>query len=59
MVIKKLSAEELMQQHIGRSEFSVKRMIRKLDSNSDGSLSFVELKKSQIAKNLSKMFERG
>ena len=33
-------------------------MIRKLDSNGDGSLSFVELKKSQLAKNLSKMFDR-
>ena len=55
---KKLSAEELMQQHIRRSEFSVKRMIRKLDSNGDGSVSFLELKKSQLAKNLSKMFDR-
>ena len=55
---KKLSAEELMQQHIRRSQFSVKRMIRKLDSNGDGSLSFVELKKSHPAKNLSKLFER-
>ena len=55
---KKLSAEELMQQHIRRSKFSVKRMIRKLDSNGDGSLSSLELKKSQPAKNLSKMFDR-
>ena len=55
---KKLSAEELMQQHIRRSQFSVKRMIRKLDSNGDGSLSFVELKKNQPAKNVSKMFDR-
>jgi Ca2+-binding EF-hand superfamily protein len=55
---KKLSAEELMQQHIRRSQFSVKRMIRKLDSNGDGSLSFLELKKSRPAKNLSKMFDR-
>ena len=55
---KKLSAEELMQQHIRRSQFSVKRMVRKLDSNGDGSLSFVELKKSHPAKNLSKIFDR-
>ena len=55
---KKLSAEELMQQHAKRAEFSVKRMIKKLDSNGDGSLSFVELKKSQRIGNLSRMFDR-
>ena len=55
---KKLSEEELMQQHIRRSEFSVKRMIRKLDSNGDGSVSFLELKKASLLKNLSKMFDR-
>ena len=54
----KVSAEELMQQHAKRAEFSVKRMIKKLDSNGDGSLSFVELKKSQRVGNLSRMFDR-
>lgn len=54
----KLSAEELMQQRTKRAEFSVKRMINILDLNNDGSLSFSELKKSQRARNLSKMFER-
>ena len=54
----KLSAEELMQQYAKRAEFSVKRMIKKLDSNGDGSLSFVELKKSQRIGNLSRMFDR-
>ena len=53
-----LSAEELMQQYAKRAEFSVKRMIKKLDSNGDGSLSFVELKKSQRIWNLSRIFDR-
>lgn len=54
----KLSEEELMQQRTKRAEFSVKRMINILDLNNDGSLSFSELKKSQRARNLNKMFER-
>ena len=54
----KLSADELMQQHTKLAEVSVKRMIKKLDSNGDGSLSFVELKKSQRVEKLSRMFDR-
>ena len=54
----KLSAEELIQQHAKRAEFSVKRMIKKLDSNGDGSLSFIELEKSQHVGNLSRIFDR-
>lgn len=54
----KLSAEELMQQHVNRAEISVRRMIKKLDSSGDGSLSFVELKKSQRVEKLSRMFDR-
>ena len=53
-----LSAEELMQQHTQRAQLSVKRMIKKLDSNGDGSLSFAELKKSRHIRNLSRMFDR-
>ena len=54
----KLSAEELMQQHNKRAQFSVKRMIKELDSNVDGSLSFAELQKSRHIRNLSRMFDR-
>ena len=53
-----LSAEELMQQHTQRAQLSVKRMIKELDSNGDGSLSFAELKKSRHIRNLSRMFDR-
>ena len=54
----KLSSEELMQQHAKRAEFSVNRMIKKLDSDGDGSLTFVELENSQRIGNLRKMFDR-
>ena len=54
----KLSADELMQQHIKRGQLSVKRMIKELDSNGDGSLSFAELKKSRHIRNLGRMFDR-
>ena len=54
----KLSADELMQQHTKRAQLSVKRMIKELDSNGDGSLSFAELKKSRHIRNLSRMFDR-
>ena len=53
-----LSAEELMQQHTQRAQLSVKRMIKELDSNGDGSLSFAELKKSRHIRNLGRMFDR-
>jgi Ca2+-binding EF-hand superfamily protein len=55
---KKLSAEELMQQHTKRAQLSVNRMIKELDSNRDGSLSFAELKKSRHLRNLGRMFDR-
>ena len=55
---KKLSAEELMQQHTKRAQLSVNRMIKELDSNGDGSLSFAELKKSRHIQNLGRMFDR-
>ena len=55
---KKLSAEELMQQHTKRAQLSVNRMIKELDSNGDGSLSFAELKKSRHLRNLGRMFDR-
>ena len=54
----KLSAEELMQQHTKRAQLSVNRMIKELDSNGDGSLSFAELKKSRHLRNLGRMFDR-
>lgn len=54
----KLSADELMQQHTKRAQLSVKRMIKELDSNGDGSLSFAELKKSRHIRNLGRMFDR-
>ena len=55
---KKSSAEELMQQHTKRAQLSVNRMIKELDSNGDGSLSFAELKKSRHLRNLGRMFDR-
>lgn len=54
----KLSADELMQQHTKRAQLSVKRMIKELDSNGDGSLSFAELKKSRHIRKLGRMFDR-
>ena len=54
----KLSADELMQQHTKRAQLSVKRMIKELDSNGDGSLRFAELKKSSHIQNLGRMFDR-
>jgi len=54
----KLSAEELMQQHSKRAQFSVNRMIKKLDSNGDGSLSFAELENGQRVGTLRKLFDR-
>ena len=54
----KLSAEELMQQHTKRAQFSVKRMIKELDSNGDGSLSFAEFQKSRHIQKLGRMFDR-
>ena len=54
----KLSAGELMQQHTKRAEFSVNQMIKKLDSNGDGSLSFAELENSQRVGTLRKLFDR-
>ena len=47
-----------MQQHTKRAQLSVKRMIKELDSNGDGSLSFAELKKSRHIQNLRRMFVR-
>tara|TARA_B000000475_G_C15766846_1_gene353534 strand:+ start:100 stop:555 length:456 start_codon:yes stop_codon:yes gene_type:complete len=54
----KLSAGELMQQHTKLAEVSVKRMIKKLDSNGDGSLSFAELENSQRVGAFRKLFDR-
>ena len=54
----KLSAEELMQQHTKRAQLSVNRMIKKLDSNGDGSLSFAELENGQRVGTLRKLFDR-
>ena len=55
---KKLSADELMQQHTKRAQLSVNRMIKKLDSNGDGSLSFAELENGQRVGTLRKLFDR-
>jgi len=52
-----LSAEELMRQHSQRAKFYVTRMIKRLDADSDGELSFGELKNSRHVKNLTKMFD--
>ena len=54
---KMVSAQELMQQHAKRADLFAKQMIKKLDADGDGSLSFTELKKSQQWK-LSRMFYR-
>ena len=54
----KLSAGELMQQHTKRAQLSVNRMIKELDSNGDGSLSFAELKKSRHIRNIGRAFDR-
>ena len=54
----KLSADELMQQHTKRAQLSVNRMIKKLDSNGDGSLSFAELENGQRVGTLRKLFDR-
>ena len=44
---KMVSAQELMQQHAKRADLFAKQMIKKLDADRDGSLSFTELKKSR------------
>mgnify|MGYP001178705776 FL=1 len=54
---KLVSTQELIKRHAKRADFFAKRMIKKLDSNGDGSLSFSELKKSQQWK-LERMFYR-
>ncbi len=54
----KLNADELMQQYTKRAQLSVNRMIKKLDSNGDGSLSFAELENGQRVGTLRKLFDR-
>ena len=54
---KMVSAQELMQQHAKRADLIAKKMIKKLDGDGDGSLSFTELKKSRQWK-LSRIFYR-
>ena len=54
---KMVSAQELIKRHAKRADFFAKQMLKKLDSNGDGSLSFTELKKSQQWK-LERMFNR-
>ena len=54
---KMVSTQELMQQHAKRADLFAKRMIKKLDANVDGSLSFTEVKKSW-QRNLNRMFYR-
>ena len=54
---KMVSTQELMQQHAKRADLFAKRMLKKLDANGDGSLSFTELKKSR-QRNLNRMFYR-
>jgi Ca2+-binding EF-hand superfamily protein len=54
---KMVSTQELIKLHAKRADFFAKRMIKKLDSNGDGSLSFTELRKSQQWK-LERMFYR-
>ena len=54
---KMVSTQELIKRHAKRADFFAKRMIKKLDSNDDGSLSFSEFKKSQQWK-LERMFYR-
>ena len=54
---KMVSTQELIKRRAKRADFFAKRMIKKLDSDGDGSLSFRELKKSQQWK-LERMFYR-
>ena len=54
---KMVSTQELINRRAKRADFFAKRMIKKLDSDGDGSLSFTELKKSQQWK-LERMFYR-
>ena len=54
---KMVSTQELIKRRAKRVDFFAKRMIKKLDSDGDGSLSFTELKKSQQWK-LERMFYR-
>ena len=54
---KMVNAQELIKRYAKRADFFAKRMLKKLDSNGDGSLSFTELKKNQRWK-LERMFYR-
>ena len=54
---KMVSAQELINRHAKRADFFAKQILKKLDSNGDGSLSFTELKSSQQWK-LERMFYR-
>ena len=54
---KMVSTQELIKRHAKRADFFAKQMLKKLDSNGDGSLSFTELKSSQQWK-LERMFNR-
>jgi Ca2+-binding EF-hand superfamily protein len=54
---KMVSSQELIKRSAKRADFFAKRMIKKLDTDGDGSLSFTELKKSQRWK-LERMFYR-
>ena len=54
---KMVSTQELIKRRAKRADFFAKRMIKKLDSDGDGSLSFTELKKSQQWK-LERIFYR-
>ena len=54
---KMVSAQELIKRHAKRADFFAKQILKKLDSNGDGSLSFTELKLSQQWK-LERMFYR-
>ena len=54
---KMVSSQELIKRSAKRADFFAKQMLKKLDSNGDGSLSFTELKTSQQWK-LERMFYR-
>ena len=54
---KMVSAQELIKRHAKRADFFAKQILKRLDSNGDGSLSFTELKSSQQWK-LERMFYR-
>ena len=54
---KMVSAQELIKRHAKQADFFAKQILKKLDSNGDGSLSFTELKSSQQWK-LERMFYR-